>query len=158
MPTIVSILIWILCRQWHPLPFPTNAEQVPMGHLGMEAFLSFISFFFFLIYFHWSLITLQYCGGFCHTSTWIRHRCTWYSQPTPVFLSGESYGQKSLTGYSPRSRRDGRDWATTTFTFLIGKTPASLTFSEIQKAEHLLIKGGAATWGKIKGTREAHQD
>ena len=27
-------------------------------------------------YFNWRLITLQYCGGFCHTSTWISHRCT----------------------------------------------------------------------------------
>ena len=23
-----------------------------------------------------SLISLQYCGGFCHTFTWISHRCT----------------------------------------------------------------------------------
>ena len=26
-------------------------------------------------------------------------------QPTPVFLPGEFHGQRSLTGYSPRSRR-----------------------------------------------------
>ena len=25
--------------------------------------------------FNWRLITLQYCGGYCHTSTWISHRC-----------------------------------------------------------------------------------
>ena len=25
--------------------------------------------FFFLIYFNWRLITLQYCSGFCHTLT-----------------------------------------------------------------------------------------
>ena len=41
----------------------------------------FLSFFFFLfktlfIYFKWKLITLQYCGGFCHTLTWISH---WYT-------------------------------------------------------------------------------
>ena len=29
-----------------------------------------------LIYFKWRWITLQYCGGFCHTSTWISHGCT----------------------------------------------------------------------------------
>ena len=29
-----------------------------------------------LIYFNWRLITLQYCDGFCHTSTWISRRCT----------------------------------------------------------------------------------
>ena len=27
-------------------------------------------------------------------------------QPTPVFLPGESHGQRSLTGYSPWSRRE----------------------------------------------------
>ena len=29
-----------------------------------------------LIYFNWSIITLQYCDGFCYTSTWIDHRYT----------------------------------------------------------------------------------
>jgi len=28
------------------------------------------------IYFNWRIITLQYCDGFCHTSTWISHRDT----------------------------------------------------------------------------------
>ena len=31
-------------------------------------------------------------------------------QPTPIFLLGESHGQRSLTGYSPQDRRD---WDTT---------------------------------------------
>ena len=29
---------------------------------------------------------------------------TW--QPTPVFLPGESYGHRSLEGYSPRGRKE----------------------------------------------------
>ena len=33
-------------------------------------------FYFVFIYFNWRLITLQYCGGFCHTFTWISHGCT----------------------------------------------------------------------------------
>ena len=33
-------------------------------------------------------------------------------QPTPVFLPGESHGQKSLAGYSPWSRRVRHDWST----------------------------------------------
>ena len=43
------------------------------------------SFFFFnlFIYFNWRLITLQYCGGFCHTLTWISHGCTCVSHPGP---------------------------------------------------------------------------
>ena len=41
------------------------------------------NFFFFLIYFNWRLITLQYCGGFCHTFTWISHGCTCVPHPDP---------------------------------------------------------------------------
>ena len=43
----------------------------------MESYL-FLHYFFFLnlfIYFTWSLITLQYRGGFCHILTWISHGC-----------------------------------------------------------------------------------
>ena len=41
-----------------------------------------------LIYFNWRIITLQYCDGFCHTSTWISHGCTcvpvsWRLLPPP---------------------------------------------------------------------------
>ena len=53
-----------------------------------------IPVFFFLlkkiVYFNWRLIILQYCDGFCHTSTWISHRCTcvpasWnYLPPHPI--------------------------------------------------------------------------
>ena len=38
------------------------------------------SFFF---YFSWRLITLQYCGGFCHTLTWISHGFTCVPHPEP---------------------------------------------------------------------------
>ena len=34
-----------------------------------------------LIYFNWRLITLQYCGGFCRTSTLISHGCTCVPHP-----------------------------------------------------------------------------
>ena len=37
-------------------------------------------------------------------------------KPTPVFLPGESLGQRSLAGYSPRVGHDG---LTNTFTFII---------------------------------------
>ena len=33
-------------------------------------------------------------------------------QPTPVFLHGESHGQRSLVGYSPSGRRVGHTWVT----------------------------------------------
>ena len=36
--------------------------------------------FFKLINFNWKLVTLQSCG-FCHTLTWISHRCTYVPHP-----------------------------------------------------------------------------
>ena len=39
--------------------------------------------FLLFIYFNWRLITLQYCGGFCHTFTWISHGCTCVPHPDP---------------------------------------------------------------------------
>ena len=36
---------------------------------------------------------------------------------TPVFLSGELHGQRSLVGYSPWGHRVRHDWATNIFTF-----------------------------------------
>ena len=53
-------------------------------------------------------------------SPWVG-KITWRNkwQPTPVFLPGESHGQRSLTGYSLRDRK-GRtrlsDYTTTTTT------------------------------------------
>ena len=42
-----------------------------------------IYIYIYIIYFNWRLITLQYCGGFCHTLTWISHRCTCVPHPKP---------------------------------------------------------------------------
>ena len=39
-----------------------------------------ISLYFF---FNWRLITLQYCGGFCHTLTWVSHGWTCVPHPEP---------------------------------------------------------------------------
>ena len=46
---------------------------------GMVFFILFFKF----IYFYWKLITLQYCGGFCYTLTWISHGCTCVPHPEP---------------------------------------------------------------------------
>ena len=45
-----------------------------------------ILFIYFLVYFNWKLITLQCCGGFCHTVTWISHGCTCVPHPEPPTL------------------------------------------------------------------------
>ena len=41
--------------------------------------------FFKKIYFNWKLITLQYCGGFCHTFTLISYGCTSVPPPDPSY-------------------------------------------------------------------------
>ena len=48
-------------------------------------FIFYILFIYFLIFFcfNWRLITLQYCGGFCHTFTLISHGCTCVPHPEP---------------------------------------------------------------------------
>ena len=52
--------------------------------LGIFQFQSFHSSLFLIyIYFNWRLITLQYCIGFCHASTWIHHGCTCVPHPEP---------------------------------------------------------------------------
>ena len=40
-------------------------------------------FFFPINFISWRLITLQYCSGFCHTLTWIRHGFTCIPHPNP---------------------------------------------------------------------------
>ena len=48
----------------------------------LKSFLQHHSLFFFI---SWRLITLQYCSGFCHTSTWISHGYTCIPHPDPPF-------------------------------------------------------------------------
>ena len=43
----------------------------------------FIKNFFPFIFISWSLITLQYCSGFCHALTWISHGVTCIPHPDP---------------------------------------------------------------------------
>ena len=58
----------------------------------MSLFSSFLLFFFYLIiYFNWRLITLHYCGGFCHTLTRISHGCTCVPHPEPPLPSPSPY-------------------------------------------------------------------
>ena len=52
-------------------------------------------------------------------------------QPTPVFLPGESHGQRNLAGYSPWSHKE------------------SDTTERLSTAQHML-------WGKIKADFELH--
>ena len=63
-----------------------SSSQVPVWELDHKegwALKKWYFLFFSLIYFIWRLITLQNCGGFCHTFTWISHVCTCVPHPDP---------------------------------------------------------------------------
>ena len=77
-----------------------NIHMLLMGMPNCTATLE--SSFFKLMYFNWQLFTLQYCGGFCHTSTWVSHGCTCVPSiplPSPPHPSGlsQSTGFECLT-------------------------------------------------------------
>ena len=57
-----------------------------MWKTPVESIFTFVLFSIFkkLFIFNWRIIVLQYCVGFCHTSTWISHRYTY----VPFFLKG----------------------------------------------------------------------
>ena len=64
----------------------------------------FIVFFFNSFIFNWRIIALQYWFGFCHTSTWISHRCT-YVRGFPDGASGKEptcqCGRRERWGFDP---------------------------------------------------------
>ena len=62
--------------------------------LIFQIWLYFLFPFLKLIYFNWRIITLQYCDGLCHTSTWIGHRHIRVPSPlnpSPTFLPVPSF-------------------------------------------------------------------
>ena len=72
------------CRNALHLLYPSSADG-PLGastlwllwkRIRIKWFKNFFNVFKKLIYFNWRLITLQYCGDFCYTSTWLSHGCT----------------------------------------------------------------------------------
>ena len=65
------------------------------------------------IFFNWRLITLQYCGGFCHTLTWICHGCTCVPHPDPPALLPPHpipQAHPSAPAMSTLSRASNLDW------------------------------------------------
>ena len=70
---------------------------------------------FLFAYFNWRLITLQYCGGFCHTLTWINHGCTCVPHHEfPLLLSSPSHsfpqGCPSVPALSALFHASNLDW------------------------------------------------
>ena len=66
-----------------------------------------------IIYLNWRLITLQYCSGFCHTSTWISHGCTCVPHPEPPSHLPPNpipHGHRSSSTLSTLSHASNLDW------------------------------------------------
>ena len=65
-----------------------------------------------IIYFNWRLITLQYCGGFCHTLTWISHEYIWSPSWTPLPPPSPSHpsGCSQCTSPEHLSHASHLDW------------------------------------------------
>ena len=65
--------------------------------------LFFVLFHFLFIYFNWRLISLQYCGAFCHTFTWVSHECTCIPHPEPPSPSHPSGSSQCTSPECPVS-------------------------------------------------------
>ena len=60
-------------------PTCENAQPTPCFYLFFSLFYCFL---FFIFFFNWRIIALQYCVGLCHPSAWISHRYAYV--PSPV--------------------------------------------------------------------------
>ena len=81
------------CHPRPPSPLQAPPACLPLGLTASHILLIFSNVFIF----NWRIIALQYCVGFCHTSTWISHRYTYAPSllnlpPTsPCFWSAVSW-------------------------------------------------------------------
>ena len=73
-PDTVIFVFWMLI-------FKPNFSFSSFTFINYLKLFQFFFYFKRFIYFNWRIITLQYCGGFCHTLTWISHRCTCVPHP-----------------------------------------------------------------------------
>ena len=84
---MTSAFSWQISISLCPASFCTPSPNLPV-----TPGVSFFPFFKYkFIYFNWRLITLQYCIGFCHTSTWICHRYTCVPHPEPLLPPPSPY-------------------------------------------------------------------
>ena len=81
----------------HPLTHPVSAVSPKQIHPRSLARLSYI---FFIIYFNWRIIILQYCGDFCHTSTRIQYLATLYTALWSLEQGDHRLGSTEILGYS----------------------------------------------------------
>ena len=94
--------------------------------------LEIIVIFNFLIFknFNWRLITLQYCGGLCHTFTWISHGYTCVPHPDPLshlLPHPIPQGHPSAPALSTLSHASNLDWRSVSHMIIY----VSILFSQI---------------------------
>ena len=70
-------------------------------------------------------------------------------QPTPVFLIGESHGQRSLVGYGPWGLRVGHDF---TFTFHVHALEEEMATTPVSCLEY--PRDGGAWWAAFYGVTQ----
>ena len=87
----------------------------------------------------WASLVVQMVRKVCWSRKW---------QPTPVFLPGESHGQRCLVGYSPWDRRVRRDWVTNIHThFCLLRAPFDR--SCFRKGCCLTAPSGCIFWSTV---------
>ena len=72
----------------------------------------------FFFNFNWSLITIQYCSGFCHTLTWISHGFTCVPHPGPrshLPPHPMPLGHPSAPALSTLSHASNLDWLSVSY-------------------------------------------
>jgi len=133
---LVARELYMVCDGWGP-------QIQILCWPWISPFLTFIYLFFWcfwtvvlektlkkFIYFNWRLITLQYCSGFCHTLTWIRHGYICVPHPElPSHLSPHPIpqGHPSAPALSTLSHAPNLDWCYFTY----DNIQDSMLFSQI---------------------------
>ena len=64
-------------------PYVTTGRAIALTRWTLVGKVKSLLFIFSFIFISWRLITLQYCGGVCHTLTWISHGFTCIPHPDP---------------------------------------------------------------------------
>ena len=103
---VLRSLLQLLIKLWAVFIANTKEERIhywykvlfilPQRHFSLPRYLNAFPFLYVLdlhleiqsfsfnqfIYYNWRLITLQYCGGFCHTLKWISHGFAFHAVPS----------------------------------------------------------------------------
>ena len=77
LPFSKTFRISELRQKWQVTLFNIIQDRETVSEENPGFFLFKLINFYFIFNFYWKIIGLQYCAGFCHTSTWVSHRYTY---------------------------------------------------------------------------------